>query len=175
MRAMLGDDKRTRLGKVVHLTRRVMESHAGRQRAATSRTDRRKMINDRVGIGRLPEGLALVAFLPTELFAGGLAQARHAGRLFQPIARRRLAAVGAVQAEPPLEFRNPSHKRSDLRRLRLNQRDQFFTGWDIWRFSDHLMLESETGSPVQKNPLKITVRGNNLGSYVILLVYFFGL
>ena len=46
-----------------------------------------------------------------------------------------------VGIEPPLEFRNPSHKRCDLRRLRLDQRDQFFTGQNIWRSSDHPLLE----------------------------------
>jgi hypothetical protein len=52
-----------------------------------------------------------------------------------------------------------------LRRLRLVQRDQFFTGRNIWRFSDHPILESETASRVQENQLKITAPGNNLGSY----------
>jgi len=41
----------------------------------------------------LPQGLALVAFLPAWLFAGGLAQARHPRRLLQPVARRRLALL----------------------------------------------------------------------------------
>ena len=165
MRAMLGDDKRTRLGKIVHLTRRVMERHAGRQRAAASRTDRRIMLNDRVGTGQVPESLALVAFLPAGLFAGRHAQARHPRWLSQPVARRRLAAAGAVQAETALKFRDTRHQRGDLRRLRLNQCNQFFPGRNIWRFSDHPGLESETGSPVQKNPLKIVAPANNLGSY----------
>ena len=123
------------------------------------------MIDDRVGVRGLPESLALVAFLPARLFVQALAQARHPRRLLHPVARRRLAAVGAVQAEPPLEFRNPSHKRGDLHRLRLVERDQFFTGRSIWRFSDHPILESESASRVHKNQLKITVPGDNLGSY----------
>ena len=125
------------------------------------------MIDDLIRLGGLAEGLALVALLPARLFVRALTQARHPRRLLQPVARRRLAAVGTVQAEPPLEFRNPSHKRGDLCLLRLDQRDQFFTGRNIWRFSDHPILESESDSRVQENPLKITVPGNNLGSYLI--------
>ena len=71
-----------------------------------------------------------------------------------------------ITPEPPLEFRNPSHKRGDLHRLRLVERDQFFTERSIWRFSDHPILESESASHGHKNPLKITVPGDNLGSYV---------
>ena len=154
MCAMLGDDERTRFGQVMHLTRRVIARHAGRQRATTSRTDRRKMIDDHVGVGGLPQGLAHVAVLPARLFAGGLAQARHPRRRLQPVARRRLAAVGTVQTEPTLQFRNAGHKRSDLRRLRLNQRNQRFTGRSINRLGNHPILESESDSSVQKNPLK---------------------
>ena len=165
MRPMLGDDERARLGQVVHLTRRVIERHAARQRAAASRTDRRKMIDDLIRRGGLAESLALVALLPARLFVRALTQARHPRRLLQPVARRRLAAVGTVQAEPPLEFPNPSHKRGDLCRLRLDQRDQFCTRPNIWRFSDHPILESQSDPQVQENPLKITKPGNNLGSY----------
>jgi hypothetical protein len=95
-----------------------------------------------------------VAVLPAGLFAGGLAQARHPRRRLQPVARRRLAAVGTVQTEPTLQFRNAGHKRSDLRRLRLNQRNQRFTGRSINRLGNHPILKSESDSSVQKNPLK---------------------
>ena len=107
MCAMLGDDERTRFGQVVHLTRRVIARHAGRQRATTSRTDQRKIIEDHVGFGGLPQGLALVAFLPARLFAGGLAQARHPRRLLQPVTRRRLAL---------LELLKPSRRSSSATR-----------------------------------------------------------
>jgi hypothetical protein len=164
---MLGDDERTRFGQVMHLTRRVIARHAGRQRATTSRTDRRKMIDDHVGVGGLPQGLALVAVLPAGLFAGGLAQARHPRRRLQPVARRRLAAVGTVQTEPTLQFRNAGHKRSDLRRLRLNQRNQRFTGRSINRLGNHPILESESDSSVQKNPLKNQGGGKEPGQLPI--------
>ena len=128
MRSMLGDDERTRLGQVVHLTRRVIERHTGRQSAAASRTDWWKMVDYLVGVGSLPECLTRVAFLPAWLFGRALAQADHPHRLLQPVARLRLAAVGAVQAEPALKFHYTGQKSGNLRRLRLNQRDQIFQG-----------------------------------------------
>ena len=67
----------------------------------------------------------------------------------QTIARRWFAAVGRVQAQTMFEFCDTSHKLGDLLRLLLNQRDRFFTGRNIWRFSDHPILESETASRVQ--------------------------
>jgi hypothetical protein len=42
---------------------------------------------------------------------------------------------------------------SVIRQQRLNQRDQFFTGRNIWRFSVHPILESETASRVLENLL----------------------
>src|SRR5665213_3589736 len=98
----------------------MIERRAGRQRVAASRTVRRKMIDDRVGLGRLPESLALVAFLPAGLLAGGLAQARHPRRLLQAVARRRLAAVGTVQAEPALKLRDPRLQSRVIRQQRLD-------------------------------------------------------
>jgi hypothetical protein len=52
-----------------------------------------------------------------------------------------------------------------LRRLRLNQRNQRFTGRSINRLGNHPILESESDSSVQKNPLKNQGGGKNLGSY----------
>jgi hypothetical protein len=168
MSAMFCDNKGTRLRQIIHLTSRVSVRHGGYQGVAASRTDRWKMIDDHVGLGGLPKGLTPVALLPARLFAGRLAQARHPRWPSQPVARRRLAAVGAVQAETTLKLRHARHKLGDMRSLRLNQRNQFFSRRNIRRYSDHPILESETDSHVQENPIKITATGNNLGSY-----YFF--
>ena len=119
MRTMLGDDERTRLGQVVHLTRRVIERHTGRQRVAASRTDRWKMVDYLVGVSSLPECLTLVAFLPARLFGGAPAQAGHPHRLPQPVARWGLTTVVAVQAEPALELADPGLQRRNLCGLRL--------------------------------------------------------
>ncbi len=159
MSTMFNDNERARLGQIMHLTRRVMERHDRGQLAAASRAERRKMIDNFVRAGGLPERLALVAFLSAQLSAKPLAQASHARRLLQTIAQRWLAAVGRVHAQTPLKFRNPSLQASVIRQQRLNQRDQFFTGRNIWRFSDHPILESETASRVQENPLKIHATG----------------
>ena len=154
MRAMLRDDERTRRGQVVHLTRRVIERRARRQRAAARRAVRRKMIDDHVGRGRLPENLPLVPFPTARLPSGVLARAPHPPRPLHSLPARRPAALRVVQAETALQFRDPRHKRGDLCRLRMNQRDQFCTGRSIWRFSHHPILESESDSRVQENQLK---------------------
>ena len=123
------------------------------------------MIDDHVGAGGLPQGLALVAFLPARLFAGGLAQARHPRRLLQPVARRRLAAVGTVQTEPTLQFRNAGHKRSDLRRLRLNQRNQLFTDGASTGSATIRFLNRKAIPASRKIRSKIKAAEKNLGSY----------
>src|ERR1700740_546995 len=48
-----------------------------------------------------------MTFLPARLFARGLPQTPDTGRLLQPITRRRLPTVAAVEAQPTLQFRNP--------------------------------------------------------------------
>ena len=45
------------------------------------------------------------------------------------------------------------YKRGYFHRLRLVQRNQFFTGQNNWSFSDHSILKHERSSRVQKNLL----------------------
>jgi len=155
---MFGDDQRLRLGQIKHLPRRVtLLRHLPRQRRAAFGAGRGEMIFDVVGLGYLPQRLARVALLPARLPLGFLAQAAHPRRPLQPVARRRLAAVRTVQAEPALKFGDPrlqsrvfGHQRRDLRRLRPDQRNQLFPRRLARRFDNHPILESETEAAVQK-------------------------
>ena len=109
------------------------------------------MIGNRVGFGDLAQGLALVALLPARLAARLLAQAPGAPplllprrRLAQSIAGRRLAAVGAVQAEPALEFVEPCRQRQ-------HQIDQFVFRQEGKGFTIHWILESHHPLLVNQN------------------------
>ena len=109
MRPMLHDHQGPGLGQIENLAGAMAGGHLRRQSRTTVRAGLGIMIGNRVGFGDLAQGLALVALLPARLAARLLAQAPGAPplprrRLAQSIAGRRLAAVGAVQAEPALEF-----------------------------------------------------------------------
>ena len=116
------------------------------------------MIDNVVRISDLSQGLALVTLLPAPLLAGPFPQALHPYRLLQSIARRRLAAVRAVQTEPALKFRDPGFQRRVFSPQRPNQRDQF-PGRLAFRFANHSILKSKTGSAVERNlsPIHIPV------------------
>jgi hypothetical protein len=58
-----------------------------------------------------------------------------------------------------------------LRRLRLNQRNQRFTGRSINRLGNHPILESESDSSVQKNPLKNQGGGKKPGQLHYFTIY----
>ena len=126
VRTMFRDDERLRLGEIEHLPRGVILRHPWRQRRTAFGAARGVMIGDFVGLGGLSQGLALVTLLPARLSAGFFAQAPHPRRLLQPIARRRLAAVLTVQAEPALEFGDPRFQSRIFSHQRRNQRDQLF-------------------------------------------------
>jgi len=69
---------------------------------------------------------------------------------FQPVARRRLAAVFELfKPSRRSSFGDPRLQSRDFGRLRLNQRNQFFPGRLKRRFENHLILESETESAVR--------------------------
>jgi hypothetical protein len=92
-----------------------------------------------------------MTFLSAGLIAASLAQARYARRFLQPVARRRLAAVGTVQSKPAFEFGDMSPQCRDLGRLRCNQRNKLFPRWLDRRVAIHRILESELASVVHKN------------------------
>src|SRR5712691_2995201 len=93
--------------------------------------------------------------LATGRLARRFAQAPHPNGLLEPIARWRLAAVGTIEPQPTLQFGNPGRQSRDLRRLRRNQRKQFFPRRFDRRVPIHRILESETAPLVHKN-LKAT-------------------
>ena len=117
MGAMLRDDQGLGLGKIEDLAGAVPGSHGLGQRRTAMRAGLGIMINGGVGIGDLTQGLAFVALLPARLATRRLAQASRPGRLFQSVARRRLAAVRAVQAKPALQLRQPRHQSRNRGRM----------------------------------------------------------
>ena len=165
---MFGDNQRLRLGQIEHLPRRVtLLRHVLRQRSSAFDAGQGKVMFDFVGLGALPQRLARVTRLPAWLPLGFLAQAPHSRRLFQPVARRRLRAVRAVQTELAFKFGNPRLQSRDLGRLSSNQRNQFFPGRLDQRFENHPILESETQSTVHKNlSRQLKTRPTNLASYI---------
>src|SRR5215469_10747134 len=66
------------------------------------------MIDHLVGLGHLEQGASFVTLLPTNGPIRWFARALDPRRLFEPVARRGLAAVRTVQAEPAFKFRDPS-------------------------------------------------------------------
>ena len=156
---MFGDDERLRLGQIKHLTGAMADTPFRPKGRAAHRAGRRVMIDNVVRIHDLSQGLALVTLLPAPLLAGPFPQALHPYRLLQSVARRRLAAVRAVQSEPALKFRDPCFQRRVFSPQRRNQRDQFLPGRLAFRFANHSILESETASAVERNlsPIQITV------------------
>ena len=118
VRTMFDNDERLRLGQIKYLTGAMANARFRVEAHAAHRTGRRVMINHFVGIGDLSQGLAFVTLLPTRFLARPFAQTRHPRRLRQPIARRRLAAVRAVQPEPALKFGDLRLKSRDLACLR---------------------------------------------------------
>src|SRR5450759_820477 len=109
------------------------------------------MIDDPARRGDLPEGLSFMTFLPARRLVRWLAQTLDPRRLFQPVTRRRLAAIRAVQSGPALKFSDMRFQSRDLGRLRRDQRNQLFPRWLGWRSRIHRILESNPDADVQKN------------------------
>ena len=113
---------RTRLKS--NTCRRSGLRHSARQRHSASSARLRKAINDLVGRLHAAQGLARMPFLTTRPLARRLAQAPHPHRLLEPIARWRLAAVGAIKPQLALQLSNPRRHSRNLCRLRRNHRKQ---------------------------------------------------
>src|SRR5215469_583602 len=126
------------------------------------------MIDHLVGLGHLEQGASFVTLLPTNGPIRWFARALDPRRLFEPVARRGLAAVRTVQAEPAFKFRDPSLQGRNLRRLRRHQRYQLFSRRLTPRISIriHRILESKADSAVEKKlPDQLSAKLCNLGSY----------
>src|ERR1035437_2683641 len=106
MGTVLGDGHGARLRQIEYLAGDEAGCRRCGQRRAASRTGLGEMIGGGVGVLNLAQGRACVAALPAGLLARGLAQALRTWGLFQPIAGRRLAAVGAVLAKLALQRRD---------------------------------------------------------------------
>ena len=113
----------------------MASTHGRRQSQTACRTGLREMVDDLVGLGDLPQGRSWMTFLPARRLVRWFAQTLDPSRLVQPVARRRLAAVGAVQSEPALEIGDPSLQSRNLGRLRPDQRNQLFPRWRARRLS----------------------------------------
>ena len=150
VRTMLGDDEGPRVGQIEHLPGAVADARVLIQARAAPGAGRRVMIDHDIGFSDLPQGLAFVALLPARFLAGPVPQAPRPRRLRQPIARRRLAAIRAVQPEPALELRQPRLQRRILGLKGRDQREQVFQRRRTRRFASYPMLESEPASAVER-------------------------
>ena len=114
MTAMLRHFQRARLRQVEYLARdRIAHRRRRRQRRPAAPAGRRNMLLHTVRDGRPAQRLALVPRLTARLAARLVPQATGSTlcrRLLQPVARRRLAAVAAVQTKTVLQRRYPLNK-----------------------------------------------------------------
>src|SRR5208282_977398 len=122
------DDQRLRFGEVKDLPGDMVRRHRRGQRRAARRAGRWIMIDGDIGCFGPAQRLPRMALLTAGLLARRLPQAADAGRLLQPVARWRLAAVAAVQLKPALQLGDLRPQRRHLNRvarlLRQQQRDE---------------------------------------------------
>ncbi len=123
MRAMLRHGQRLRFGQVHDLPFAVARARQHRRPAAL-RATHGIMVNHPIGRLDLPQRLAFVASLSAGLLARFLPQASCARLFFQAVARRRFAAVGAVQAKPTLKLSHARRERCNLLPLFFDDRQQ---------------------------------------------------
>ena len=105
-----------------------------------------RVLDDHVGLGDLAQRIAAMAFLAAAPLARARAQAaQYARLLLQPVARRRLGAVGAVQAQPSPKLGHLSAKTLDLACL------SRYKGFDFGRTTHPTLGVSEIRVLVPKN------------------------
>ena len=113
-RAVLGHDQRL-LRKIEDLTPLLADLGIRRKSRPAMCAHLGRVLDDRVRLGDLTQRVAVVTFLPSARLARARAQALQDPRLLlQPVARGRLRAVGAVQAQPTPKLRHLSAKTLDL-------------------------------------------------------------
>ena len=145
---MLGDDEGPRVGQIEHLPGAVADARVLIQARAAPGAGRRVMIDHDIGFCDLHRFSPLWPFCPPGFLPDQ--SATRPRRLRQPIARRRLAAIRAVQPEPALELRQPRLQRRCLGLKGRDQREQVFQRRRTRQFASHPMLESETASAVKE-------------------------
>jgi hypothetical protein len=180
MDAMLGHNRRRRLGQVKDLPCDMRCCRRWRQHRSAVGAALRIMIDHNVWGHHLAQGLARVSLLTAPGLARRLAQAHGPRGLLQPVARRRLAAVAAVEPEPPfqlgdsiLQALNQLLERGVLlqKPLELGHQEVFglsrrvgpavVRGIGPIRRLSHWQLDSRRYPPRQENS------SSNLGSYVL--------
>ena len=125
VRPVFGNHQRPRFWQVKFLPRGMAGGHCRAQRCATLLASRRIMVDDRIRRLGPAQRLARMTLLASRFLARAFAQTAHPSRLFQPVTRCRLAAVAAVQPETALQLGDTGIQNRNLRRLRLDQRNQF--------------------------------------------------
>jgi len=152
MSAMFGDDEGRRLGQIEDLAGTVASGHFQRHGRTAGRAGWRKVIDGLVGLGDLEQRFSFMAFLSARRPSRWLARTLDPRRLFEPVARRRFAAVGTVQSEPALKFGDMRLQSRNFGRLRRDQRNQLLPRWLGLRIRIiHRILESKPDSAVEKN------------------------
>ena len=120
---MLGHHRRLGRGQVEHLPPQGLALRVGRRQRRRARvTTRRQVGLDPIRAVCLAQGRALVPPLPARALAGAAPLALRAllrRRLGWPVARRRLAAVAAVQPHSALQFLQALPQAGNLRLLAL--------------------------------------------------------
>src|SRR5215469_1426502 len=104
MRPVFRHFQRLWFGQIHHLSFTMADRMPLPQPMAAALTCRGIVIDDLVGIGRLPQGRAGIPFLPPTLLTRFLPLIVHSGRLLIPIARWRLTAVRTVKPKTPLKL-----------------------------------------------------------------------
>src|SRR5208337_2681023 len=141
---MFGDHERA-LGKVEHLAFLGPGRRLRIERRTAVAAGARLVSNHPIGIGDLPQRIALVALLPAARLARSAAQAASVARLLpQPVARRRPGTVGTVLTQLPAKVRHFSLKRRDLAPQRGDQLLDFGG-------KNHPTLDSDSSPAVSKN------------------------
>src|SRR5271169_904116 len=133
------------LGKIEHLALLDRDRHLRIERQTAMPAYARLMRNHEIGLGDLPQRVAHVALLAAALLAGLAAQTAGRPRLLlQPVARRRLRAVRAVQPQSAQKLGHQSLELRDPAVLRSQQLLDF-------RRDDHPASDSDSSHPVAEN------------------------
>ena len=108
-------DHQRLLGKIENLSFLLADLGIGRKLRLAMRACLGPMLDNQVGLGHLAQRIAVMAFLAPAPLARARAQAAQDARLLlQPVARRRLGAVGAVKPQTATQLRVLGPKRFDL-------------------------------------------------------------
>src|SRR5271163_114396 len=134
------------LGKIEHLALLDRDRRLRIERQTAMPAYARLMRNHEIGLGDLPQRVAHVALLAAALLAGLAAQTAGRPRLLlQPVARRRLRAVRAVQPQAAQKLGHHGLELRDPAVLRSHQLLDF--GRD-----DHPASDSDSSHAVAENP-----------------------